>query len=47
MASSKPVKVDAKELEKAQKLWENFGIASKWGIIATIVVLVGLAILTL
>lgn len=47
MASQKPVSVDKKELENAQKLWENFGVASKWAIIAIVLVLVGLAALTL
>ena len=38
MASNDPVAVDKKELEKAQKLWDNFGTASKWGtVIASVV----------
>lgn len=47
MASQEPVSVDKKELENAQKLWGNFGVATKWSIIAIVVVLVGLAALTL
>ena len=47
MASQKPVIVDKKELEHAQKLWDNFGVATKWGIIAIVVALVVLGIITL
>lgn len=47
MASQEPVSVDKKELEHAQRLWENFGVASKWVIIVAVVVLVGLAVGTL
>ena len=35
------------ELEHLQKLWSNFGVWSKWVIIFSILVLVGLAIGTL
>ncbi len=47
MASQKPVSVDKKELEHAQKLWDNFGVATKWSTIAIVLILVGLAALTL
>ena len=47
MASQKPVSVDKKELEHAQKLWENFGVATKWSIIVSVLILVGLAVFTL
>mgnify|MGYP000515911926 CR=1 FL=1 len=47
MASKEPAPVDQKELEHLQKLWSNFGVWSKWVIIFTIVVLIGLAIGTL
>lgn len=47
MASQEPVKVDKQELEHAQKLWNNFGIASKWGIILTCVILIGMALFLL
>lgn len=47
MASQKPVSVSKKELEHLQKLWENFGIATKWSIIAIVIALIALAALTL
>lgn len=47
MASPKTVKVDKKELENAQKLWEVFGAATKWCVIAIVISLVLLAIITL
>jgi hypothetical protein len=47
MAETKTVSVDKKQLEHAQSLWHNFGVASKWGIIAVVVSLIGLALLTL
>lgn len=47
MASQEPVTVEKEDLDRAEKLWANFGVASKWGIILTVITLVGLAILTL
>jgi hypothetical protein len=44
MASTAPVKVDKKELEKAEALWVNFMQATKWGIVAIIVLLAGLGV---
>lgn len=36
-----PVEADPKEIERAQVMWHNVAQASKWGIIA-VVVLMGL-----
>jgi len=47
MASQEPVKVNKEELENAQKLWANFGVASKWGIILTVFILTGMALFLL
>ncbi len=47
MASNEPVKVDEKELANAQKLWENFGIATKWGVIFTVIAIILLGVITL
>ena len=47
MASQEPVKVDKKELEHAQKLWDNFGVATKWSIYLIIVILIAMAIFLL
>jgi len=44
MAEHKPVKVDKKEIEKAEKLWSAFGVATKWTTIFVIAILIGLAI---
>lgn len=44
MASQAPVKVDKKELERAETLWVNFGVVSKWTIIFVAVVLIGMGI---
>jgi len=43
MASQEPVKVSKKELENAQKLWGNFGVATKWSIYLIVIILVGMA----
>lgn len=47
MASHPPSEIDPEQLKHAQGLWQNFGVATKWGIILVILVLVGLAVLTL
>lgn len=47
MASQDPVPVNEKELEHLQKLWANFSVWSKWGIIFVVLVLALLAIITL
>ncbi len=47
MASQQPVKIDEQELENAQKLWENFGTASKWCTIFIVIALIVLAFVTL
>jgi len=47
MASQEPVKVDKKELEHLQKLWSNFGVASKWSIYLIVLILIGMAIFLL
>jgi hypothetical protein len=44
MASNAPVKVDKKELEKAQAIWGNFMQATKYGIVAIVIILAGLAV---
>ena len=47
MASQEPVKVSKKELEHAQKLWSNFGVATKWSIYLIVIILVAMAIFLL
>ena len=47
MASNEPVKVDKKEIEHAQKLWENFGVATKWSVILVVAAIILLALITL
>ena len=44
MASSKPVKVDKKELLRAEEFWSNFMIATKYAILSTTALLVLLAL---
>lgn len=44
MANTKKPAVDKKELEKAQKLWEQFTEWSKWGVIVTVAILSLMAI---
>ena len=44
MAEHKPVKVDKKELEKAENLWAAFGVATKWTTIFVVLILIGLAV---
>lgn len=44
MASKTPTDIDPKDLERAETLWVNFGVASKWGIILVIATLVLLAV---
>lgn len=44
MAKHETVEVDPKALENAEKMWSNFTTASKYGIVATCVVLVILAL---
>lgn len=44
MASTGPVKADKKEIEKAEELWKNFMQATKFGIIAIVIILAGLGV---
>lgn len=39
MAKQAPVKVDPKELERSQDMWENFTKLMQWSVIATVVIL--------
>ncbi len=47
MASHPPSDVDPEQLKHAQGLWQNFGVATKWSIILIVILLGGLALLTL
>ncbi len=47
MGSQETVSVDEKNVERAQKGWDAFGVATKWTIIAIALVLALLAALTL
>ncbi len=44
MADHKPVDVDPKEIERAEQMWHNFTVGSKYAIYATIFILVCLAL---
>tara|TARA_R110001592_G_scaffold3525_34_gene20236 strand:- start:8683 stop:8835 length:153 start_codon:yes stop_codon:yes gene_type:complete len=44
MAEHKAVKVDPKELQKAQDFWHNFMIGTKYATIATAIILILLAL---
>ncbi len=43
MAAQKPVKISKKEIENAEKMWENFIAISKYGIYITAFTLIALA----
>ena len=40
MANQKPVEVDKKQLEQAEKSWENFTVATKYTVIGSCAILV-------
>lgn len=44
MASQTPVECDPQELKKAEALWGNFGVATKWSVILIAFLLIVLAI---
>ena len=39
-----PVEVDPQALQDAKSLWGNFAEATKWSVIAVVVVLLGMAL---
>jgi hypothetical protein len=43
MADHKPVEPDPRQIAEAQKLWYDFGVATKYSIIGVVVVLLILA----
>ncbi len=43
MAKHTPVDVDPKQIDNAQQIWGNFMSATKFGIAATVIILLGLA----
>ena len=45
MAQHTPVEADPKEIQRAQETWHNATRAGKWGIVAVVIILVGLALL--
>ncbi len=42
--SQTPVAVDPESLKQAQSIWHNFMQMTKYGVIATIILLIGMAI---
>ena len=44
MADQKPVEASAQEMKHAEHLWANFTKASKWVVIISSVVMIGLAL---
>jgi len=44
MGQSKQPEYDKKELENAKALWEKFTTYSKWGIVATVILLALMAL---
>jgi hypothetical protein len=45
MAQHTPVEADPKEIQRAQDMWHNVTKAGKWGIVAVVIILAGLALL--
>lgn len=43
MADHKPVEADPKEIERAHDMWVSFAKLSKYAIIATVIILAGMA----
>lgn len=39
MAKTQSVKVDPKEMQRANEMWEHFTVWTKWGVIATVALL--------
>ncbi len=44
MAGHKAVEIDPQELKKAQRMWDRFADGLKYSVIATAIVLIGLAL---